>query len=118
MRLEKKRDRELARRKGLARRTVALVLWLIISGVIAYFAVRYLFETQLLDYNYFYFVLGLPAWVPRWAITAVLVLFTGSLMQFFFIFGYTITRPEGRRRSGKPTTHTTNPDPFENDYWR
>ena len=118
MRIEKHNERELARRKGLTRRTVAQAVWFLVSGAAAYFGVRFLFTNEVLSHHFFYFELGVPAWVPEWAITGLLVLIGVGIMQFFFVFGYTLASPEGRQRSGRPTPYTRNPDPLENDYSR
>lgn len=116
MRLEKKNEQELAKRKGLTTRTILQVVWLVLSGIIVYFIVQALFDAQILTYSFFYSSLSVPGWVPQEAIIATLILVGIVIMQFFFIFGYLITSPEGRAPTGKPTVHSRDPDPLEDRY--
>ncbi len=114
MRLEKKRDEELARRKGLTGRTIFATFWLLISIVIGYFLVDYLIDQGLLSLNMFY-QLGIPRSVPSVVFFWVLVLIVVAIMQFFLMFGFMIASPEGRRRTGEPTLYSRNKDPFDNE---
>lgn len=116
MRLEKKNEQELAKRKGLTTRTVLQAIWLLLSAVIVYFIVQALFDAGMLSYGFFYSALSVPAWVPSEAILATLILVGIVIMQFFFIFGYMITSPEGRAATGKPTAYSRDPDPLEDRY--
>lgn len=116
MRIEKQREQELARRKGFATRTIIQIIWLFITGAAAYFILQYFLDEGVLTYSAFYNQLGIPGWVPQWAILASLVLLTMVVMQIFLIFGYTIASPRGRAKTGKATLYSRNPDPLDNDY--
>lgn len=116
MRIEKKKEQELAQRKGLTRRTVIQVIWLLLSGVIAYFIVQALFDGGYISMEFFRNELAIPQEVPDIAIEGGLVLLIVFVMQFFLIFGYVVASPQGRERSGKPSAYSSNPDPLENEY--
>lgn len=118
MRLEKKKEQELAQRKGLTTRTILQGVWLLLSAIVVYFIVRELFAAQILTYGFFYSSLSVPAWVPQEAILATLILAGIVIMQFFFVFGYMIASPEGRAATGKPSAYSRNPDPLEDSYRR
>ena len=116
MRIEKKREQELAEREGLTRRTIIQLVWLLISGVFAYFVVQALFDAGVVTMEFFYRDLAVPQSVPEIAIRGALILLIVFIMQFFLIFGYIVASPEGRTRSGKPSAYSRNPDPLENEY--
>ena len=119
MRLEKRKQQEMREREGLARRTVIQTVWLLLSGIITYFIVQALFDAQILTYSFFYSTLGLPStFVDDWMIQAALILIGIIVMQFFFILGYVIASPEGRRPTGKASTRAQDPDPLEDMYQR
>lgn len=118
MRLEKKKQSELAERKGLTTRTIVQVIWLGISGVIAYFVLDWLFETEQLTYDYFYNNLLIPRDVPEVAILGALILFAVLVMQFFLILGYGFASPVGRERPGNPSPYSQTYDPMQDDYRR
>ena len=118
MQIEKQRQQELKEREGLAKRTVAQTVWLLLSGVIVYFVVMYLFEQEILTYAFFYSSFGLPEWVDDWMIEAVLVLVGVFILQFFFVLGYAFASPQGRRATGKASARAHDPDPLENVYRR
>jgi len=118
MRIEKKREQELARREGLTKRTIIQFIWLLVSGVIAYFIVQALFGAGVITVEFFYQELAVPQNVPEFAIQGALILLIVFIMQFFLIFGYVVASPEGRARSGKPSAYSRNPDPLEKEYRR
>ena len=115
MRLEKKREEELARRKGMTGKTIIQFIWLLISFGIAYFVVKALFDQRVLSYNMIYGV-GVPRTVPGWAIMLVFMFVIVVAMQFFIFIGYALANPEGRRRTGDPTMQSRTKDPY--DYGR
>ena len=115
MRLEKKREEELERRKGSTGKTIIQFVWLLISFVIAYFVVKYIFDTGYLTYNMIYGV-GIPRSIPTIVITGVLMLVVVVIMQFFLFIGFMFANPEGRRRTGDPTLKSKTKDPY--DYGR
>lgn len=118
MQFEKRKQQELKEREGLARRTIAQVVWLLLSAVIAYLVVRYLFDQEILNYGVIYSSLGLPGWIDEWMIQVALILIGVFIMQFFFVLGYAFASPQGRRPTGKATTRAQDPDPLDNRYRR
>ncbi|MCP4426291.1 MAG: hypothetical protein GY803_17505 [Chloroflexi bacterium] len=114
MRLEKKQEEELERRKGLTGRTIIQFTWLLISFAAAYFLVTYLFNEGYLSYNQIYNV-GIPRKVPEEIIAGVFMIFVVVAMQFFLFIGYAFANPEGRRRTGDPTLQSRTKDPY-NDF--
>lgn len=116
MRLDNKRDSELAERKGLTIKTIVQVLWFGISALLAYFILDWLFTSGELTYEFFYNDLLIPRSVPELAIMAVLVLISVMIMQFFLVLGYTIASPQGRERTGRPSAYSSNYDPMQDDY--
>lgn len=116
MRIDRQRETELARRKGLTTRTILQGTWLLISGVATYLFISYLMNNDILSYDLLYNRLLVPRWIPEWALLAILVLVGVIILQFFFFLAYAIVSPEGRVQTGRPTPHSRNPDPFDDDY--
>jgi hypothetical protein len=116
MRLDQKKDAELAQRKGLTGRTMVQLIWLGISAFGAYLALNWLISTEQLTYDFFYTNFLIPRSVPEVAILAGLVLLTVLIMQFFLVLGYAIASPQGRERSGNPSPYSTTYDPMQDDY--
>ncbi|MDT8307670.1 MAG: hypothetical protein RRC07_17180 [Anaerolineae bacterium] len=118
MRLDRQREEELARRKGLTTRTIVQGTWLLISIGATYLFIRYLLDNEYLSFDFLYNRLLLPGWVPEWALWALLILAGVIVLQFFFFLAYAIFSPEGRAKTGRPTVYSRNPDPFDDDYRR
>lgn len=116
MRIDRQREEELARRKGLTTRTIIQGTWLLISIIATYLFIRYLMAAGSLSYDLLYNRLLVPRWVPEWALLAALILLGVIILQFFFFLAYAIFSPEGRAQTGRPTAYSRNPDPFEDDY--
>lgn len=118
MRLDRKKQAELAQRKGLTGRTIVQLLWLVISAVLAYMAINWLFASGQLTYEFFYSALFVPRSVPQTAILAALIVLIVFIMQFFLVLGYAIASPQGRERSGNPSPYSSTYDPMQDDYRR
>lgn len=116
MRLEKKREEELSRRKGLTGKTIVQVIWLLITGTLAYFFVNYLFNEGIITPGIFYNQLFIPRSVPEIGLKLLVVLGMVIVMQIVFSVGYIIASPEGRRRTGDATLKSRNKDPFDDGY--
>lgn len=112
MRLEKKKDEELAARKGMTGRTIIAFIWLVISAVVAYFLIDYLINENVLRLSTFY-QMGIPRAVPSWALMGLLMLVIVIIMQTFLLFGFMIASPEGRRRTGDPSLYSHTKEPFD-----
>jgi uncharacterized membrane protein len=113
MRLDKKREEELAQRQGMTGRTIVGFIWLLISMVAAYFLVDYLIAEKYLNLNMFY-DMGIPRSVPEIVFQIVIILLIVAIMQFVLIFGYVVASPDGRRRTGDPSLYSRSKDPFDN----
>lgn len=116
MRLEKKHEEELARRKGLTGKTIVQVIWLLFTGALAYFFVNYLFNEGIVTPGVFYNQLFIPRSIPELGLKLLMVFGLVIIMQFVFILGYIIASPEGRRRTGDATMHSRNKDPFDDRF--
>ena len=113
MRLEKKQEEELARRKGMTGKTIMQVIWLLVTGGLAYLFVNYLFSQGLVTANTFYNQLFIPRSVPEIGVKLIMVFGIVLVMQFVFSLGYILASPEGRRRTGDATLYSRNKDPFD-----
>ncbi len=116
MRLDAKRDRELARRKGLAWRTILAVTWLAICFGLAFLVMSYLFDNDLLSYNFFYSRLFIPREVSETALLIASMVVIVIIINFFVLVGFGLASPVGRRRPGTPSMHTTEPDPDDQSH--
>ena len=116
MRLDQRRDAELARQKGLTTRTIIQFIWLALSAFLAYLALNYLFASEQLSYEFFYSTLLIPRAVSQPVILAVLILIIVIVMQFFLVMGFAIASPKGRERTGNPSPYSDNYDPMQDDY--
>lgn len=116
MRLDRKKDSELAQRKGLTVRTIIQTFWLILSGIIAYVGLDWLFTSEQLTYDFFYNTLLVPRSVPEPVIMGALIIIVVIVMQFFLVMGYAIGSPQGRERTGKPSPYSSTYDPMQDDY--
>lgn len=110
MQLDARREAELARRHGRARRTVFMLIWLAICAGIAYFLARWLVDTAVVQPAAAYRQLSLPGWVPEWAIFAGLVLLIVIVMQLIVLLGYMLFSPEAHRRTGQPSLDSRHPE--------
>ena len=113
MRLEKKRNEQLAKRKGLTGRTIIMVIWLIFSFAVAYFLTEYMFSVGYLSEGLYYNELLIPNSVPPLGLKLMTMFAIVVCMQIIFYLGFFIASPEGRRRTGDPTLRSRNKDPFD-----
>lgn len=110
MRLDKVHEQEVAQRKGNTGRTILQLIWLTINFAAAYFVVEWLLAEKYISLNRLYNG-GIPRTVPEWVLQGALMFIGVIIIQFFFIMGYMVASPVGRRRSGRPTLRSWNPDP-------
>ena len=118
MRLEKKREEELARRKGSSVRAVISFVWLIISIIVAYFLVQIIFDNGILTYG---LITQILFFIPRRILTPLVaqllvLLVMVMVMQIVLYIGFIVGSYEGRRRVGRGSLHSRNKDPFDNPY--
>ncbi len=116
MRIEKKKDEELAERKGLTKRTIIQVIWLGISIALGYFLAKYLFDSSVLTPSLFYAQLFIPRSVPQWGLIAITTIAIVIMLQVMFSIGFIIASPEGRRRTGDPSLQSRHKDPFDDRF--
>ena len=102
MRIDMKRDAEVAKRKGLAGRTIVAVVSLIVGFVIAYAVSLWLFSSELVTSNFFYKELSIPVTVSE-----------GILQLFISIIIIALASPSARERPGTPTAIAKDPDYYE-----
>ena len=113
MRIEKVRQEQLRRRKGLARRTFLQAIWLAICFGAAYFVAQWLLAEQYLTYEFFYRRLFVPRGVPEIVLLGAIILTIVILFQFFVLLGYLFGSSEGRARTGIASAESKNPDPLD-----
>jgi hypothetical protein len=118
MRLEKKRDEEIAQRKGMTGKTLIQIVWLGLSGVVAYGLLTYMNNADEINFSYsrVYRVLAIPGSVPQWVVIGGMILIFVLVMQVFLSLGFVIASPEGRRKTGEGSLHSRNKDPFDDRY--
>ncbi|HFQ93767.1 MAG TPA: hypothetical protein ENK32_07140 [Anaerolineae bacterium] len=117
MRIEKKKDEELAQRKGLTKRTIAQVIWLGLSFVLGYFLAKYLFDSGVLTPSLFYVQLFIPRSVPEWGLLAMTTIAIVIVLQVMFGIGFILASPEGRRRTGDPSLQSRHKDPYDDRHY-
>jgi hypothetical protein len=113
MRIEKKHEAELEKRKGLTKRTILASIWLLISFAISYLAAGWLLTGDVLGFDFFYQELGIPETageiVVQIGFAAVIFLF----IQLVALFGYAVISPKAKIRPGTPTTYSSEIDPYD-----
>ena len=114
-RLDTKRQDELQRRQGFTVRSIISAVWLVVSFVVAYFLINYLFDSNRLSYNMIYSRLFVPRTVPQEVILGVLMLLVVMVMQFALVAGFAFASPIGRTRPGTPSLISRNPDPLDKE---
>jgi hypothetical protein len=116
MRIEMKRDRELAKRKGNARRTIIGIAWIALCFAVAYFLSEWLFEQEILDINFFYSRLLIPRTVDEIFVQIGFMAVIVILMQFLILIGYAFSSPIGRMRPGRANPYSRDPDIDDHRY--
>lgn len=116
MRLDAKRQREAARRQGLALRTVLAVIWLGLCFVAAYYLTTFLFENELLTFRFFRVQLRIPFEISDTAIMIGLMVVIVVIINFFVLVIYGLFSSTGRRRPGTPSMYSAEPDPDDRTY--
>jgi len=118
MRIQKKQEAAIARRKGMTGKTIVQIIWLAISTGVAYFLINFLMESEEFGFNYntLYNQLFIPREIPKWVLLVVMIIIFVLVMQLFLALGFALASPEGRRKTGKPTLYSRNKDPFDDGY--
>jgi len=113
MRIEKQREEELARRKGMTGRTILGVFWLGICFAAAYFFIGWLFDSGDLTPGFFWNQLFIPRWVSAEALQILAAIVIVVAMNFFVLIGFGFSSRSGRTRPGTPSLKSRNPDPLD-----
>jgi hypothetical protein len=117
MRLDKLREKEVAKRRGSTGRTIFQVIWLLISIGLAYaFSEYVLFGGGYISENLLYNQLFIPRSVPPWALRVGVIFIIVVVMQFFVFLGFALGDPRGRRRTGRASGYSDDPDPFDDHH--
>jgi hypothetical protein len=116
MRLDAKRERELARRKGLALRTILAFIWLGICFAAAYFLVNYLFQQGVFTWRFFRVQLRIPFDVSDLAIQIGVTVVLVVAINFVVLVIYGLFSSTGRRRPGTPSMYSAEPDPDDRKF--
>ena len=118
MRLERKRDAELARRRGLTIKTIIAVIWFGLCFIGAYYLVNWLADSGIVTINALYNRLHIPRTVSEEVVRAGLMILIVVLINFFVLLGFAFASPIGRLRPGKPTVSSRDSDPNADSYDR
>ncbi len=111
MRLDSQRERMLEKRKGFAWRTIVAVIWFGLCIAASIFFVEWLFDTGTLTYNFFHAKLSIPWEWDDWIIDAGLIVVVLVAMNLLLLLGYSMFSSTGRRRPGKASLYSQDPDP-------
>ncbi len=114
--IDKKRQQETEKRKGLSKRTGVVVGVLLIGFAGAYLLTAWLFSSGTLSIDVFYSELGIPRTISENTIHIMLVLFIVLSLQFLAVIGFAMANPEARKRSGQPSAVAQNPDFYDSQY--
>lgn len=113
MRIEKKHEAELEKRKGLTGRTILAALWLILSFSISYLFATWILSGDILSLDFFYQDVGISKSVSEVVIRIGLALVIFMIFQFFVLIGYAIASPKAKMRPGTPSTYSSEKDPYD-----
>ena len=116
MRIEMKREAELAKRKGLANRTFFALLGMGVTLVLAYLLMTILFSLEVITPAFFYSELSVPAEVSEGIIQLAVVILLFCGFQLLMMMGFAILSPEARTRTGEPTLESKELDYFDQHY--
>lgn len=114
--IDRKRELETEKRKGLSLRTGVVVGVLVIGFVGAYLLTGWLFSSGTLSMDLFYADLGLPRTVSENTVHIVLVILIVLSLQFLAVLGFAMGNPEARKRSGRASAVAQSPDLYDGQY--
>lgn len=113
MRIDMKREAELAKRQGFANRTLVSLAGMGATLVVALLLATVLFSLKIITPEFFYEELVVPTAVSESVLrlTTTLILFV--IMQLFLLMGYAILSPSARAKTGQPTVRAVDPDYYD-----
>ena len=101
MKIQQKKERELAAREGTSKTTLIYGTWLLISMGLGYAFFSYLERSGTMTMRALRSQLRLPSSVPEWLVMAGCIFVFVMAAQAALSFGFLLANPEGRRRAGK-----------------
>jgi hypothetical protein len=116
MRIEMKKEAELANRKGLANRTMFALIGMGATLVLAYLVTKTLFSLEVITPGFFYSELSVPPEVSEGMLQLAVVFLFFCGFQIIMMMGFAVISPEARTRTGKPTVDIKDPDYFDQHY--
>ncbi len=116
MRIQMKRDRQLAKRKGNARRTIFAILWIALCFAAAYLITEWVFNQEIVDINFFYARFLIPRSVDEFIVQLGIMTVIVIIMQLFILLGFAFSSPIGRMRTGRASAYSRDPDPDDHRY--
>ena len=116
MRIEMKREAELAKRKGLANRTMFALIGMGVTLALAYLVTTILFSLEVITPRFFYSELSVPPEVSEGVLQLAVVFLLFCVFQLIMMMGFAVISPEARARTGKPTIDVKEPDYFDQHY--
>jgi uncharacterized BrkB/YihY/UPF0761 family membrane protein len=114
MRIEMKREAEVAQRKGLTGRTIVAIIWFTIIGIFGFVLANWLFANEILSANFFHSQLFIPDTVDEIFIRIGVTLFIVFVFEFMAIMVFALTSPKARQKTGRARVEAQVPDPFDN----
>ncbi|MDX1615303.1 MAG: hypothetical protein R3300_13395 [Candidatus Promineifilaceae bacterium] len=106
MRLERKKEAELARRKGNAVRTIIMLLWLLFSGLVAWGITEWLQESGTLTIQRVRTYLFLSPEIDSLWIRLGMMLIIIMAMQLVLLFVFAMFSKSARRRPGDASLYS------------
>ena len=116
MRIEMKREAELAKRRGLANRTAVAVVTLILGFVIAYLLSALLFSKEIITVDFFYNELAIPETVNQAMLQIGFAFVIVIILQLIVVMAFGLTNPAARARPGTPTVEAKDLDYYDAHY--
>lgn len=113
MRIEMKREAELAKRKGQTWKTLLAILWLAATFAGSYFITGWLLEEEYINLSFFYQTLRIPGNISESTVKLGLVAAVFLAFQFIVLMFIAVLSPSAKRRSGVPRADSDDPDPYD-----
>jgi ABC-type uncharacterized transport system fused permease/ATPase subunit len=101
MKIQKKKEREMAERQGSTKTTLIFGSWLVLSMLIAYFFFSYLDSSGTLTMRTLRSQMQLPPSIPEWAVMVGAILVFTMASQIALSLGFFLANPSARRKVGK-----------------
>lgn len=113
MRIDMKREAELAQRKGFADRTLLSLAGMGVTFVIALLLATMLFSLDIITPEFFYEELVVPTLVGESVLRLTTTFAFFVVLQFILLMGYAILSPSARAKTGQATARAIDPDYYD-----